>query len=120
MLFLPPLCLLGTVVKVTGQEWGYLHEALKALDLPLGMDNETQLQKNKTGVLITSLLQAVHCAERTGTSQEICEMVRSTPVTTFTFSMRSSYYIFTPFLSAYSIKSACYGWNVSECEKLNP
>uniref|UniRef100_A0A8D3AJT2 Zinc transporter ZIP12 n=1 Tax=Scophthalmus maximus TaxID=52904 RepID=A0A8D3AJT2_SCOMX len=74
MLFLPPLCLLGTVVKVTGQEWGYLHEALKALDLPLGMDNETQLQKNKTGVLITSLLQAVHCAERTGTSQEICEM----------------------------------------------
>ncbi|KAF0027994.1 hypothetical protein F2P81_019081 [Scophthalmus maximus] len=38
------------------------------------MDNETQLQKNKTGVLITSLLQAVHCAERTGTSQEICEM----------------------------------------------
>uniref|UniRef100_H3C2X1 Zinc transporter ZIP12 n=1 Tax=Tetraodon nigroviridis TaxID=99883 RepID=H3C2X1_TETNG len=28
---------------------------------------------NYTGVLITKILQAVHCAQRTGTSQDICE-----------------------------------------------
>ncbi|XP_040921962.1 zinc transporter ZIP12-like isoform X5 [Toxotes jaculatrix] len=73
LLLLLPLCLLGRVLEVRGQEWGYLQEALKALDLPLSMDDEPQLQKNKTGVLITTLLQAVHCAERTGSSQDICD-----------------------------------------------
>ncbi|XP_029385324.1 zinc transporter ZIP12-like isoform X1 [Echeneis naucrates] len=73
LLFLLPLCLLGGFLEVNGQEWGYLQEALKALDLAPGMENEPQLQKNKTDVLISTLLQAVHCAERTGTSQDMCD-----------------------------------------------
>ncbi|XP_023275767.1 zinc transporter ZIP12 [Seriola lalandi dorsalis] len=73
LLLLLPLCLLGRVLEVKGQEWGYLQEALKALDLPLGMEDQPQLQKNKTDVLITTLLQVMHCADRTGTSQDICD-----------------------------------------------
>ncbi|XP_037613481.1 zinc transporter ZIP12-like isoform X1 [Sebastes umbrosus] len=64
------LCLLE--LEVRGQERGYLQEALGALDLPLGTNDEPQLQKNHTGVLISKLLGAVHCAERTGTSQDVC------------------------------------------------
>ncbi|XP_045901123.1 zinc transporter ZIP12-like isoform X1 [Micropterus dolomieu] len=66
------LCLLWRVLEVKGQERGYLQEALRALDLPLGKDDEPQLQKNYTGVLITKLLQAVNCEGRIGTSQDIC------------------------------------------------
>ncbi|XP_070784530.1 zinc transporter ZIP12-like isoform X2 [Enoplosus armatus] len=73
LLLLLRLCLLGRVLEVKGQERGYLREALRALDLPLGTDDEPQLQKNDTGVLINKLLQAVHCAERTGTSQDVCD-----------------------------------------------
>ncbi|XP_018549158.1 LOW QUALITY PROTEIN: zinc transporter ZIP12 [Lates calcarifer] len=73
LLLLLPFCLLGKVLEVRGQEWGYLQEALKALGLPPGLDDQPQLQKNKTDVLITTLLQAVHCAEQTGTSQDICD-----------------------------------------------
>ncbi|XP_051267184.1 zinc transporter ZIP12-like isoform X1 [Dicentrarchus labrax] len=67
------LCLLGRVQEVKGQEQEYLQEALRALDLPLGTDNEPQLQKNHTGILIATLLRAVHCAERLGTSQDACD-----------------------------------------------
>lgn len=56
-----------------------MREALTALDLPLDNDKEPQLQKNYTGVLISKLLQAVHCTEQTGTSQNACEKVRPTP-----------------------------------------
>lgn len=63
-----------------GQERGYLQEALRALDLPLGKDDEPQLQKNYTGVLITKLLQAVNCEGQIGTSQDICNKVKPTPV----------------------------------------
>lgn len=68
------LCLLE--LEVRGQERGYLQEALGALDLPLGTNDEPQLQKNHTGVLISKLLGAVHCAEQTGTSQDVCGKVR--------------------------------------------
>lgn len=63
-----------------GQELGHLQEAQRALDLPLGTDNEPRFQKNHTGILITTLLRAVHCEERTGISQDICGKVRSLPV----------------------------------------
>ncbi|KAK2859584.1 hypothetical protein Q5P01_004204 [Channa striata] len=72
-LLLMLICVLGTVLEVRGQEKGYLQEALKALNLPLGAEEGPQLQKNQIGVLITTLLQAVHCAEQTGTSQDICD-----------------------------------------------
>ncbi|XP_054479290.1 zinc transporter ZIP12-like [Anoplopoma fimbria] len=58
--------------EVRGQEPGYLQEALRALDLPLGTNDGPRLQKNHSGILITKLLQEVHCAERTGTSQDVC------------------------------------------------
>ncbi|XP_041817750.1 zinc transporter ZIP12-like isoform X2 [Chelmon rostratus] len=73
LLLLLHLCLLGRVLEVKGQEPGFLQEALRALDLPLGTDDAPQLQKNHTGILINKLLQAVHCAERIGTSQDICD-----------------------------------------------
>ncbi|KAM6908553.1 zinc transporter ZIP12 isoform 1-T1 [Lycodopsis pacificus] len=66
------LLLLLCQPEVRGQEPGYLQEALGALDLPPGTDEKPQLQKNHTGILITKLLQDVHCAERTGTSQDVC------------------------------------------------
>ncbi|KAM9332271.1 zinc transporter ZIP12-like [Pholidichthys leucotaenia] len=64
---------LGWVLEVKGKELGYLPEALRALGLPLRMDDEPRLQKNRTSDLIATLLQAVRCTERTGTSQEMCE-----------------------------------------------
>ncbi|XP_034562100.1 zinc transporter ZIP12-like [Notolabrus celidotus] len=73
LLLLLPLWLLGNVLEVVGQEQGYMQEAFRALNLPLGADDEPQLLKNHTSILITKLLQAVHCAEQTGTSQDVCE-----------------------------------------------
>lgn len=67
------LWLLGRMLEVKGQEQGYLPEALRALNLPLGPDNKPQLQKNRTSVLIATLLRAVHCSELTSTSQDMCE-----------------------------------------------
>ena len=49
--------------------------ALTALDLPPDSNNKPQLLRNHTGILITKLLQAMHCAERTETSQDICDKV---------------------------------------------
>ncbi|XP_029978991.1 zinc transporter ZIP12-like [Sphaeramia orbicularis] len=65
------ICLLGRVRGITGQEQGYLREALRALNLPLETGDEPQLQRNHTGVLITKLLQAVHCSEQFGT--DVCD-----------------------------------------------
>ncbi|XP_030253742.1 zinc transporter ZIP12 isoform X1 [Sparus aurata] len=73
LLLLLRVCLLGRVLEVKGQEQGYLQEVLRALDLPLRTDEEPQLQKNNTGILIGKLLRAVQCAERTATSQGICD-----------------------------------------------
>uniref|UniRef100_A0A8D0AL30 Zinc transporter ZIP12 n=1 Tax=Sander lucioperca TaxID=283035 RepID=A0A8D0AL30_SANLU len=70
LLLLP---LLLCLVEVRGQEQGYLQEAVRALDLPLVTDDEPQLQKNHIGTLITKLLWEVHCAERTGPSQDVCD-----------------------------------------------
>ncbi|KAM9839256.1 zinc transporter ZIP12-like [Aulostomus maculatus] len=67
------LCLLGRVLEVKGQEQGHLQEARTALDLPSDAGDEPYFQKDHVGILISSLLQAVHCAERTGTSQDVCE-----------------------------------------------
>ncbi|TDG97386.1 hypothetical protein EPR50_G00225540 [Perca flavescens] len=70
LLLLP---LLLCLVEVRGQEQGYLQEVVRALDLALGTDDEPQLQKNHVGILITKLLWEVHCAERTGPSQDVCD-----------------------------------------------
>lgn len=95
LLLLLSLCLLGRVLEVKGQEREYLQEALRALDLPLGT-NEPQLQKNHTGILITKLLRAVHCAERTGTSQDVCDKVRpiNYKLSNFYIHILSTYYVF--------------------------
>lgn len=73
------LLLLGQL-EVRGQERGSLQEALGALNLPLATDEKPQLQKNHTGVLIAELLREVHCAERTGTSQDVCDKCLSSEV----------------------------------------
>ncbi|KAM6977637.1 zinc transporter ZIP12-like [Aplochiton taeniatus] len=56
-----------------GQEGGYLQEALEALVLPPGAEAAPQLHRNYTGVLLSTLFQAVHCAEQIGGSQDLCE-----------------------------------------------
>ncbi|XP_068160304.1 zinc transporter ZIP12-like [Antennarius striatus] len=73
LLLLLPLCLLGRIQEVKGQEQRHLREALGALDLPLGLNDEPRLQKNHISILIAKLLHLVHCAEQTGTSQEVCD-----------------------------------------------
>lgn len=72
------LCLMGRVLEVKGKDKQYLSETLQALHLPQGMDDKPQLEKNRTAVLIATLLHKVHCAERTGSSQDMCEKVRPT------------------------------------------
>uniref|UniRef100_A0A3B5LTB0 Zinc transporter ZIP12 n=1 Tax=Xiphophorus couchianus TaxID=32473 RepID=A0A3B5LTB0_9TELE len=67
------LCELGRVTGGKAQDQQYLQETLRTLGLPLGSDEKPTLQKNKTGLLITKLLQDVHCAERTGITQDMCE-----------------------------------------------
>lgn len=76
----PLLLLLLCSLEVNAQEGGYLQRALAALDLPSETDPEPRLLKNYTGVLIARTLQAVHCAQRTGTSQDDCEQVRPVPL----------------------------------------
>ncbi|XP_042366551.1 zinc transporter ZIP12-like [Plectropomus leopardus] len=67
------LLLVRCLLEVRGQERGYLQEALRALDLPLGTNDDVpKLNKNHTGVLIAKLLRVVHCAERIGTSEDVC------------------------------------------------
>ncbi|XP_041669866.1 zinc transporter ZIP12-like [Cheilinus undulatus] len=73
LLLLLPLWLLGDLQEVAGQERGYMQEALKALNLPLGTNEEPKLLKNYTSILINRLLWQVHCAEQTGTTQDFCE-----------------------------------------------
>ncbi|KAM3593338.1 uncharacterized protein V6R79_010648 [Siganus canaliculatus] len=73
LLLLLCLGLLWEVLDVKGHEQSYLPEALRALDLPLGSDDEPLLLKNHTGILINRLLQAVHCAKQIDTTQDICE-----------------------------------------------
>ncbi|XP_014036221.1 zinc transporter ZIP12 isoform X2 [Salmo salar] len=72
-LLLLPLCLLGRIVEgqapEQGKERGYLQEAIRALQL----GSQTQLQRDQTGFLLSTVLQAVHCAERIGGSQELCD-----------------------------------------------
>uniref|UniRef100_A0A3B3UXA3 Zinc transporter ZIP12 n=1 Tax=Poecilia latipinna TaxID=48699 RepID=A0A3B3UXA3_9TELE len=70
------LCELGRVTGGKARDWHYLPETLRTLGLPLGSDEKPTLQKNRTGLLITKLLQDVHCAERTGFTQDMCEKVR--------------------------------------------
>ncbi|XP_029517339.2 zinc transporter ZIP12 [Oncorhynchus nerka] len=72
-LLLLPLCLLGRIVEgqapEQGKERGYLQEAIRALQL----GSQTQLQRDQTGFLLSTVLQAVHCAERIEGSQELCD-----------------------------------------------
>lgn len=86
------LLLLGRVPEVAAAERGSMREALAALDLPLEEDKDPQLQRNCTAVLISSLLQAVHCAEQTASSQDACEEVKAieqySPVCVFVFLQR--------------------------------
>ncbi|XP_012708636.2 zinc transporter ZIP12 isoform X1 [Fundulus heteroclitus] len=67
------LCELGRVAEGTVQDQEHLQEALKALGLPLESDKEPTLQRNRISLLITKLLQDVHCAEKMGITQETCE-----------------------------------------------
>ncbi|XP_054621836.1 zinc transporter ZIP12-like isoform X1 [Dunckerocampus dactyliophorus] len=67
------ICLLGRVRVDTGQDQDHLQEVLRALDLPLGADEESRLQKTHVSLLLTTLLLAVDCEERTGASQEVCD-----------------------------------------------
>lgn len=84
LLLLLPLCLQWRVLQVRGQEGEYMQEALTALNLPLDTNNKPQFPKNHTGILISKLLHAVQCAEQTGTSQDICDKVR-TSLSMFSF-----------------------------------
>lgn len=72
------LFVLERVLESNAQDQDYLQEALRTLNLPLGSDDKFRLQKNRTSDLITQLLRNVHCAERTGMTQNMCEKVRST------------------------------------------
>uniref|UniRef100_A0A3Q3AP10 Uncharacterized protein n=1 Tax=Kryptolebias marmoratus TaxID=37003 RepID=A0A3Q3AP10_KRYMA len=67
------LFVLGRVLETKARDQDYLQEALRTLDLPLGSDDKSRLQKNRTSDLITKLLRDVHCAERTGMTQNMCE-----------------------------------------------
>lgn len=69
-----PFLLLLCLLEAKGHKLGYMQQALMALKLPLETE-EPQLQKNHTGILIAKILQVVHCAERTGTSQDNCDKV---------------------------------------------
>ncbi|XP_072234636.1 zinc transporter ZIP12-like isoform X2 [Leuresthes tenuis] len=73
LLLLLHLCLLGRALEGKSPNQGYLPDAVRALDLPLGSTSEPQLQKNRISVLIAKLLRHVHCAERTGVTQDMCE-----------------------------------------------
>lgn len=107
LLLLLPLCLQWRVLEVRGQEGEYMQEALTAMNLPLDTNNKPQFPKNHTGILISKLLQAVQCAEQTGTSQDICDKVRPT-LSMFSFSyyynvinsaaVTSKFCVFIPFL----------------------
>lgn len=69
-----PFLLLLCLLEAKGHELGHMQQALTALKLPLETE-EPQLQKNHTSILIAKILQVVHCAERTGTSQDNCDKV---------------------------------------------
>ncbi|XP_061521723.1 zinc transporter ZIP12-like isoform X2 [Phycodurus eques] len=62
------MCLLGRV-----QAESNLKEVLRVLDLPFDPDEEAHLQKNHIGVLVSAILLAVNCPEKTGASQEVCD-----------------------------------------------
>ncbi|XP_037549867.1 zinc transporter ZIP12-like [Nematolebias whitei] len=67
------LFVLERVLESNAQDQDYLQEALRTLNLTLGSDDKFRLQKNRTSDLITKLLRDVHCAERTGMTQKMCE-----------------------------------------------
>lgn len=73
------LFVLERVLDSKAQDQDYFQEALRTLNRPLGSDDKSRLQKNRTSDLIAKLLQNVHCAEKTGMTQNLCEKVRSTP-----------------------------------------
>ncbi|XP_019748826.1 zinc transporter ZIP12 isoform X2 [Hippocampus comes] len=50
-----------------------LQDVLRVLDLPFDQDEEAHLQKNHVGILVSAILLAVNCPERTGTSLTVCE-----------------------------------------------
>ncbi|XP_051909845.1 zinc transporter ZIP12-like isoform X2 [Hippocampus zosterae] len=50
-----------------------LQNVLRVLDLPFDQDEEAHLQKNHVGILVSAILLAVNCPERTGTSLEVCD-----------------------------------------------
>ncbi|XP_077410472.1 zinc transporter ZIP12-like [Vanacampus margaritifer] len=62
------MCLLGPVRAESD-----LQDVLKVLDLPFSRDEEPRLQKNHVGILVSAVLLAVNCPERTGASLEVCD-----------------------------------------------
>ncbi|KAK5600461.1 hypothetical protein CRENBAI_019717 [Crenichthys baileyi] len=74
------LCELGRVTEGKVHDQEYLQLALRTLGLPLESDEKPTLQKNRIGLLITKLLHDVHCAERTGITQDMCEKCLTTNI----------------------------------------
>ncbi|XP_037136135.1 zinc transporter ZIP12-like [Syngnathus acus] len=62
------MCLPGRV-----RAESYLQDVLRVLDLPLSQGEETRLQKNHVGILVSAILLAVDCPERTGASLDVCD-----------------------------------------------
>ncbi|XP_061660902.1 zinc transporter ZIP12-like isoform X2 [Syngnathoides biaculeatus] len=69
----PHFLLLLTCLPGRDQAESNLKEVLRVLDLPFSPDEEAHLQKNHIGVLISAILVAVNCPEKTGGSQEVCD-----------------------------------------------
>lgn len=69
------LLLFSPLGAQTSKDQGNLSALLKGLDLSTG--DKPQLQ-NTTSVLISKVLQAVECAERTGMTQNTCKKVKPT------------------------------------------
>lgn len=66
------LLLLMRAMAIKGHEQKYLQDVLRALNLQ-GIDDQPKLQRHDIGVLINTVLQAVHCAEQFDSAQGICE-----------------------------------------------
>lgn len=105
LLLLLLLLSLGGVLEVGAVERSSMREALAALDLPLEEDKEPQLERNRTAVLISSLLRAVHCAEQTeAMSQDACEEVKAIERQS---SLPCVFYCFSPANSCRLFEEVC-------------
>ncbi|XP_036377662.1 zinc transporter ZIP12-like [Megalops cyprinoides] len=68
------LLVMGRVPAVWGHEEGYLRDVLQTL--PLG--DPTQMDRNQTRLLVSSLFRAVQCPDRIGGTQQECDQCLTT------------------------------------------